>query len=271
MHIRFYCPRWGSESLLWSEFCRRVAEAGYDGVETSLPWGDKAGTELILHELAKHGLGLIAQHWETHDPVFESHQVEYVRRLEWLAAAQPQFINSQTGLDWFEPEQNRELLAAAHEVARKTGVTILHETHRGKFSFAAAVCARYLRDDPALRLSADFSHWCVVSESFLTDQVASMDLAIAGADHIHARVGHPEGPQVSDPRAPEWHLALEAHLAWWDRIVERHRQSGNEVLTVTPEFGPAPYLPTIPYTNQPIADQWGINLYMKELLAKRWQ
>jgi hypothetical protein len=42
-------------------------------------------------------------------------------------------------------------------------------------------------------------------------------------------------------------------------------------LTVTCEFGPSGYLPTLPYTQQPVASQWDINVFMKDLLKKRWQ
>jgi sugar phosphate isomerase/epimerase len=270
MVFRFYCPRWGSENLGWTDFCRQVRDAGYDGVETSLPLNDRRGTEEALSALAAEGLGLIAQHWETADPDFDRHRAEYRSRMEWLAAAKPAFINSQTGRDWFSPEWNRALIAEAREVSARTSVPILHETHRGKFSFCAAVAATYLRDDPRLRISADFSHWCVVSESLLADQQASLDIAIARADHLHARVGYAEGPQVSDPRAPEWRDALEAHLVWWDRIVERRRGEGAAVFTVTPEFGPAPYMPAIPCTGEPVADQWAVNLHMMDLLRCRW-
>ena len=270
MQIRFYSSRWGWENMAWPEFCRRVREAGYDGVETSLPLNDSRGTDAIMAALAAEGLGLIAQHWETADPDFGRHHDEYRSRLEWLAAAKPALINAQTGRDWFPREWNRALIAAAREISDRTGVPVLHETHRGKFSFSAAATAEFLREDPRLRISADFSHWCAVSESLLADQKESLDLAIGRADHLHARVGHAEGPQVSDPRAPEWREALEAHLAWWDRIVECRRGAGAEVFTVTPEFGPAPYMPAIPYTGQPVADLWAVNLHMMNLLRSRW-
>jgi hypothetical protein len=88
-------------------------------------------------------------------------------------------------------------------------------------------------------------------------------------DLIHSRVGHQEGPQVTDPRAPEWDSALKAHLAWWDKVVEIKVKSG-QGLNIMTEFGPPNYLPTVPYTRQPLADQWGINVYMKDLLKARY-
>jgi sugar phosphate isomerase/epimerase len=180
-------------------------------------------------------------------------------------------INSQTGKDWFTFEENQKLIAAAAAISENMGVRILHETHRGKFSFNARLTAQHLEADPSLRIAADFSHWCVVSESLLEDQPAAVELAISRTDHIHARVGHPEGPQVADPRAPEWKPALDAHLGWWDRVVECHQKKETPVLTITPEFGPAPYMPILPYTGMPVASQWDLNVYMMDLLRERYR
>jgi hypothetical protein len=43
-----------------------------------------------------------------------------------------------------------------------------------------------------------------------------------------------------------------------------------EILTITPEFGPYPYMQHLPFTRMPVANQWEVNLYMKELLKKRF-
>jgi hypothetical protein len=100
----------------------------------------------------------------------------------------------------------------------------------------------------------------------LSDQAETMALAIARTDYIHARVGQPEGPQVNDPRAPEWSKMLTAHLGWWQAIVDAHKTKGTATLYITPEFGPPTYMPALPYTRQPVADTWEINVYMKNLL-----
>ena len=87
--------------------------------------------------------------------------------------------------------------------------------------------------------------------------------------HIHARIGHPEGPQVNDPRAPEWEKIVNTHLGWWDKVAERKKKNG-ERLTILTEFGPPDYMPTLPYTRQALADQWAINVHMMQLLRKRY-
>jgi len=122
---------------------------------------------------------------------------------------------------------------------------------------------------PELRITFDVSHWCNVSESLLQDQQETVDIALQRVDHIHARIGHAEGPQVNDPRAPEWDETMKAHFAWWDKVVESKKQKGDR-LTILTEFGPPTYMPTLPYTQQPLADQWAINLHMMQLLKKRY-
>jgi sugar phosphate isomerase/epimerase len=270
MTLQFFCPRWGSEQLAFNDFCTKVKAAGFDGVEMSLPTGDQDTTDHILATLAKHGLAFIGQHHQTSTADRAEHANELQTHLSWLARAKPLFINSQTGRDWFPLDDNLALIGVAQAIAEETGITILHETHRGKFSFCAAGTKPFLDRLPGLRLSADFSHWCNVSESLLEDQEAAVSAAIDRTDHIHTRVGHTEGPQVSDPRAPEWQTAFETHLAWWDRIIQKHRDRGTPTFTMTTEFGPFPYMPTLPWTGMPLASQWDINCYMMDFLGKRY-
>ena len=48
------------------------------------------------------------------------------------------------------------------------------------------------------------------------------------------------------------------------------RNRGPGLLTVTPEFGPYPYMPILPYTRQPIVSQWEVNVHMMQLLRERY-
>ena len=155
-------------------------------------------------------------------------------------------------------------------MAKKTGITICHETHRSRILFAAHVAKQYLDKNPQMRVTLDISHWCNVHESLLHDQEDTVQAVLKRVDHIHTRVGHPEGPQVNDPRAPEWENALKRHLGWWDKVVEAKKKAGKQMTFLT-EFGPPDYMPTLPYTRQPLADQWAINVHMMKLLRKRYQ
>ena len=123
---------------------------------------------------------------------------------------------------------------------------------------------------PCLVLNADLSHWCNVHESFLEDQQETLELALARAGHIHARIGHPEGPQVNDPRAPEWKEAVDNHLEWWDKIIGHKLSRGENTITILTEFGPPDYLPALPFTREPVANQWELNVYMMKMLRARY-
>ena len=266
MKILFFCPKWGQESMPWDAFCQRVKEAGYDGVEAPFP-GDAATRQQALDALKKHNLQYVAMVFYNPNP--NAHLKDYEQQVRTAAGMKPLFINSHTGKDFTTFEQNKAVIELAAKLAKETGVRVIHETHRGRFTYAANATKTYLDQLPDLRLTLDASHWCAVHESSLDDQPEAMQAAIARTDHIHCRVGHPEGPQVSDPRAPEWKNALEKHMGWWDKIVALHRQKGT-TLTITAEFGPPAYLPTLPFTNQPVTNQWDVNVFMMQTLKQRY-
>ena len=269
MEALFFCTRWGFADMEWNTFLQKVRDNGYDGVEISLPENEKEKDEL-LNGIERSGIQWIGQHWETVVPEFDRHCLEYERRLQNLASANPLFINTQTGKDYYSFDQNRMLIEIADRVAAKSGVQIVHETHRGKFSFAAHITKYYIEQLPGLQLTLDISHWCNVAESLLQDQKEAVDSAISRTKHIHARTGHSQGPQVPDPRSAEWEEALEFHLSCWDKIAQQKKEA-KEQLTITPEFGPFPYMTHLPFKRTPIADQWQINEYMMTLLKKRYQ
>nr|MBI1230724.1 sugar phosphate isomerase/epimerase [Cytophagales bacterium] len=269
MKLLFFCPLWGSEFIPFKQFLENVCRAGYDGVEMSFSLDPKERDEKASM-VKSAGLKLVAQHWETVVHEFEAHKQQYENRLRNLAATQPLFINSQTGKDFYTYEQNSALFELAERIADETGVPVVHETHRGKWSFAAHITKDYLVRLPELKITLDISHWCATAESFLEDQQEAVDLAIAAAGHLHARVGYTEGPQVPDPRIPNWENALNAHLAWWDQFILRNKQSGNSAVTITPEFGAPPYMVLHPATGVPLVDQWEINVWMMETLRGRY-
>src|SRR5207248_558799 len=156
-------------------------------------------------------------------------------------------------------EENLEIFDHANNLAKKHGIEVYHETHRGRALFSAPATMKFLDARPKLKLVADFSHWCCVHESLLADQSERIERAAKNSFAIHARVGHAEGPQIPDPRDALWQLNLEAHLRWWKKIATNRKADGCEFLPVCPEFGPAPYMTLLPHSHKPIADLWEIN------------
>ena len=76
--------------------------------------------------------------------------------------------------------------------------------------------------------------------------------------HVHGRVGYAEGPQAPDPAAPEYAGELAWHEKQWKAIWDLREAAGDEIFTFTPEYGPPPYLHTLPRSNEPVADLWNI-------------
>lgn len=269
MKVQFYYPRWGSENTNWDTFCQLVKEAGYEGVEAPVP-EDLKEQEIMMNALKKYDLLLIAQYYQSFEKDFEVHIAHYTKYLRFYAAVKPVKINTQTGKDYFSFEQNAELFAIANAITQETGITICHETHRNKALFAAHIAHDFLKRLPDLKITADFSHWCNVAESLLEDQQEALAFACKQVEHLHSRVGHSQSAQVIDPRLPKFKTELDAHLKWWDEIVKNYQDNKKSTLTITTEFGPAPYMVHLPFTDMPIANQWDINLYMMQLLKERY-
>lgn len=271
MEIRYFMPLWGNEHVPLAEFFKKSKEAGYHGIEMNIPF-DKHIEGLLKNLLVEFDLDLIAQQWlppktETAD----GYTARMEENLKYLASFQPLFINSHTGKDFYSFEDNCRILEVAGNNSKETGVGIYHETHRGRCLYSAPMAKLYFAKYPGIEINADFSHWCCVSESLLEEQDDVMKEAIKKARCIHARVGHSQGPQINHPFAPENNEALKIHVAWWQQIIDNQKKLGAEFFPVVTEFGPMPYMQSLPFTEQPVADLWNINLDMMNYLKSQFE
>jgi sugar phosphate isomerase/epimerase len=264
--LTILATNWGFPGS-WDEYCAKAKSAGYDGCEIWWPL-DETDRKKMFDALSKNNLsfGFL---WGSGEADFTKHEQQFNQVIADIAKAKPLYINCHSGKDFFTADQKSKLIGYTTQLSKSSGIPIYHETHRGRACYSAPVTKELLDKNPELRLTLDISHWCNVHESLLQDQSATIDLALNRTDHIHARIGHPEGPQVTDPRAPEWENAVKAHFGWWDKIVAAKKQQGRP-LTILTEFGPPDYMPTTPYTRQPLANQWDINVYMMQTLRKRY-
>lgn len=253
------------------EFCAASKKEGYDGIEVW--WPEKLDDQKNLFEaLKKHRLqvGFLCGGYQSNA---SEHLALFQKNLDAICAntyQKPVYVNCHSGKDYFTYEQNAQFIECTTAKTKSTGIPIYHETHRGRMMFAAPATKNFAEKHPALRLTLDISHWCTVHESLLGDQKETVDYLLQRVDHIHSRIGHPEGPQVTDPRAPEWENTVKAHLAWWDKVITLKKEKG-ERTTILTEFGPPDYMATLPYTRVPVANQWAINVYMMHLLRTRYQ
>jgi len=240
---------------------------GFDGLEANLRHPALAARPAgaIRQDLAQAGMALVLELVTGGDyvPRLDASPAEHLAELEQQLRRAPDLdplrITVLTGSDsWCWPEQQL-FWSRALELAAACPLPVSFETHRSRSFFSPWTMAPYLDVFPSLRLTADLSHWCVVAERLMTPELEPVRAIASRVDHIHARVGHAQGPSVGHPFAPEWAEALEAHRRCW-RLFGLHRSAAScGPFTITPEFGPDGYLPTLPFTAQPVADLLEIN------------
>ncbi|MBS1667767.1 MAG: sugar phosphate isomerase/epimerase [Bacteroidetes bacterium] len=267
--LKIMATNWGFPGTI-DEYCAKVKRDGYDGIEIWWPNEQKDQNELF-NALKKYSLevGFLTA---GHESNYSDHFATFKKMIAAAAnnkTQRPLYINCHSGRDYFSFDDNKTFIEHTIQLAKDTGIKICHETHRSRILYSAPVARNFIEKIPGLRMTLDISHWCNVHETLLQDQQDTVNLALQRVDHIHARIGHQEGPQVNDPRAPEWADAVKAHFAWWDAVVAMKKNDG-ERLTVLTEFGPPHYMPALPYTLQPVADQWAINVHMMKLFRKRY-
>lgn len=268
--LMIMATNWGFEGTI-RQFCEKAKKAGYDGIELWWP-GDKKEQEQLFAALKEYQLevGFLCGGWQSQPQEHLSTFKNAINEASSNTQQRPLYINCHSGKDYFTLVQNDAFIEFTTTKAKTSGIPILHETHRGRILYSAPIALDFIMRHPELKLTLDISHWCNVHESLLADQADTVNAALERTEHIHTRVGHAEGPQVSDPRAPEWEAAVKAHFNWWDKVVARKKQRG-ETMTMLTEFGPPDYLWSLPYTRQPVADQWNINVHMMQTLRKRYQ
>ena len=275
MQIKYLCTYWGSEDLSAKAFLDKVLSNGYDGVEINLPddpqFIDEFMSELERIRKTSHPdfIFIAQQVLSNEKETVAAYSERLTKRLNFLVGLNPNAINSHTGKDFFEFEENYNIIEKVEELGRAVGIPIWHEIHRGRFSFHLRTLIDYLNIFPNLKLIADLSHFCVVSESDLSDQQELLTRIYPNIQHIHARVGFEQSPQVNHPFAPEWKKHLDLYTTWWKEIIALQSQNGAAQMTITPEVGPFPYMPQAPFTQQPLADQWEVNRLMKKYLQEK--
>lgn len=256
MKLKLVRHLWGVDAAAGLEqYLPRWRGVGYEAVEAPLRTvPDAAGFRKFLKS---SGLAFIPQAFTnafTPGGSVREHLGSLKQQLEESLAAEPLLINVHSGSDAWSLAEAQDFYGAALELEQRVGLPFAHETHRMRYFGNPWNTRAILERFPALKLTCDFSHWVCVAERLLEDCGAIIELAAKHCHHLHARVGYEEGPQVPDPRAPEWSRHLAVHQSWWDQVWSAQAARGLSVSTLTPEFGPAPYLHTLPFTQAPVAD-----------------
>jgi sugar phosphate isomerase/epimerase len=258
---------WGIAET-WEQSFPRIQAAGYRAIEAPVPAPEDR--ERFRALLEKYGFAYIAMIFTAGATVAE-HAVSFRAQVADGLGLQPLMINSHSGQDAWDEGQSRDFFTQALAVQSGLETPLCHETHRGRILFNPWVARRVLGQFEGLRLCCDLSHWVCVGERLLDDQLDIIQLCAERCIHLHTRVGYEEGPQVPDPRAPEYQRHLEAHERWWQTIWESQYARGLRVSSLTPEYGPPDYLHTLPYSQTPVANLWEICDWQAQREAKRFE
>lgn len=272
MKINTICTMWGQDqSQVDVALLQRVKDAGFSGIEIGAP-ADPVLRNELKSALKDYDLVMVGQQWSEGGNFggAKEHIASFEKQFHINVDAGAIFVNSHTGKDHFTLETNLKIISEAERIAEGCGVDLYHETHRARWTFSLPQTMAILSELTELKLTADFSHWCCVHESMLGDQLASLDIAIKHSHYIHARVGHTQSPQITDPRVEAWSSELETHLSWWGKIIEHRKSLGWSEIYICPEFGPYPYMTHAPQNDQPLVSQWDVNCFMSNLLKERF-
>lgn len=268
MQLKILCPQWGHEHLSPEEFFYNVKEAGYDGVDTWMP-EKKEDREMFIRLLNRYDLSIVSHQHQAKGNNIDEFCKSFEYYLNLSSECNPILINSHSGKDYFTIEEQLRVLDTAQNFSVKNSIQVAHETHRGRIGFSPGNAIELFKLRDKMRITADFSHWVCVTESYLENFQNELSEAIKRAAHIHARVGFTQGPQIPDPRAACWQTEVNFFLGIWEKIIQYQNSMGTKLFTVTPEFGPPPYMWTSLTSNKPVANQWDINVHMMNLLRKR--
>lgn len=281
MQLDCYRSLWAATGPI-EQVAEEAVAAGFAGLEGPVP-REPAAHIAFTQALSRHGLALIGEvctggsgdaYWV---PRRDADVAEHLRGLARDLAlyadlpTAPVLVNIMGGLDAWSLDESLAFFDAALELAGRHGLKVAFETHRTRSLYSPWSTLRVLQARPHLPLTCDFSHWVVVAERLIDTEVEALDHAIANAEHIHARVGYPQGPQVPHPAAPEWQQVLAAHERWWSRIWRAQAERGYTTTTINPEFGPDGYLHCLPFTGAPVADLWQVTRWMRERLLRTHQ
>lgn len=290
MKIDFVKTLWGVTAELgnspagYAALFKRIKAEGFDGIETPVCLIQDKG--LFKAALAASGLFYVAmintctwgalpgevvaapsQKLVDHVASFETQVLE----AKTMGSV---FINAHSGCDLWPMDVARAFFTRALEVEKSSGIMICHETHRGRILYNPWQTRDLCMAFPDLKITADLSHFCVVAERVFAESDADwnaiLPILARHTRHIHARVGYAQGPQVPDPAAPEYRVALERHEKWWDAILAEQKAQGVPRVTVEPEHGVDGYQHELPWTKMVVADVWRVNEFIRAREKERF-
>jgi hypothetical protein len=174
------------------EKVRLVKEAGFDGFDVVLP-KDDAEEKRWVALAEKHGLrlGVLA---------FPNAPEELTAPLAAAKRMRALYLDTHVG-NYFVPEERaREILRAMAEQAKREGVAMMIQTHRGRVTQDLLRTVGHARAIPDLRFCLDLSHYVVAGElggPFPPEADEAFDVLLRRAPMLDGRISNGEQVQVA--------------------------------------------------------------------------
>ena len=258
------------------EVVNQALYEGFDGIEGPLPQ-TKAEVSDFISALRQAELNYIAEIATTGSFVpdrrlsINDHLQSLRQQLTQLIDVPAALVSCLGGCDAWPLTQSVEFFHRAMELASAFERTISFETHRGRSLFNPWITRDILAQIPELRLTFDISHWAVVCEGLQPSEEALIKTLAHHCQHLHARVGYDQGPQVPDPRQGVYQQNFAQHLHIWRQLWVQQVQCGQGVITVTPEFGPDGYQYRNVQGTENLVNLDEINRFMMTALRQQFQ
>ncbi len=266
MKLELFRTLWGHDGTV-AAAVEAAREDGFDGIEGPVSVSGEDGFFAALG-----GMPWIAEVCTCTPPgryvpepgrTPEDHLESLRRGLDRAVPGGPRFVTAMAGWDGWELPAVIRFHEGVLALQESSGVPIRVETHRARCTYSPWVTLALLRELPELRLTVDFSHWCVVCERLVPDESPELLEAVAACcGHLHARVGYDQGPQVPDPRVARFEAERAAHERWWRRVWDAMAERGIGTVTMTPEAGFDGYQQGDPSSGRLAADPTEVNRWM---------
>lgn len=183
MKLKILCPQWGHEHLETEDFFSKVKNAGYDGVDTWLPESHGARKKFI-RLLNEYDLSIVSHQHQAKGNSIDEFCKSFEYYLQLSLECNPILINSHSGRDYFSLDEQLQVIDTAHNLSVKNNIRVVHETHRGRIGFSPVNTRELFNLRPVMKITADFSHWVCVTESYLENFQKELAEAILRAEHI---------------------------------------------------------------------------------------
>jgi hypothetical protein len=255
------------DGLEWSldEKLHMIVDAGFDG----------AGVRFVAREEARQVTDFLRAHGKTWQAQCYPSSVDDLRPvLDLVEEFGADHINLQPDVRPYDIEDCIPLLAGWTELAERAGVALNVETHRDRMTTDLHFTLHLLDRFPALRLTADLSHYVVGREfawPISDENHAQIRRILDNTWAIHGRVASREQIQVqiSFPHHRDW---LDLFTGWWRYAIRswRQRAEPDATLTFLCELGPPEYAMTGP-DGYELSDRWQEALALKDLVRALWE